>query len=54
MNANVLRFHIWITHTKVGDRIFLLSELSPILELLHFKQNNIEISLARYLKTRLC
>ena len=32
--ANVLKFHIWIPHGKIGDPYFsFLSELSPILEL---------------------
>ena len=33
MYANVLKFHIWILHEKIGDLYVFLSELSPILEL---------------------
>ena len=36
MYANVLKFHILIPHEKIGDRIFFLSQLSPILELFPF------------------
>ena len=37
MYANVLKFHIWIAHEKIGDLyFFFLSELSPILELFSF------------------
>ena len=38
MYANVSKFHIWISHEKIGDPyfIFFLSELSPILELFPF------------------
>ena len=33
MYANILEFHIWIPHEKIGDPyFFFLSELSPILE----------------------
>ena len=35
MYANVLKFHSLI-HEKIGDRIFFLSQLSPILELFPF------------------
>ena len=37
MYANVLKFHILIPHEKIGDLyFFLLSQLSPILELFPF------------------
>ena len=37
MYANILKFHIWIPHEKIGDPyLFFLSELSPILELFLF------------------
>ena len=36
MYANVLKFHILIPHEKIGDPFFVLSQLSPILELFPF------------------
>ena len=36
MYANVLKFHILIPHEKIGDHIFFLPQLSPILELFLF------------------
>ena len=36
MYANVLKFHILIPHEKIGDPIFFLFQLSPILELFPF------------------
>ena len=36
MYANVLKFHILIPHEKIGDCIFFLSQLSPILVLFPF------------------
>ena len=36
MYANILKFHILISHEKIGDPYFFLSQLSPILELFPF------------------
>ena len=36
MYANVLKFHIWIPHEKIGVPYFFLSELSPILKAFPF------------------
>ena len=36
MYANILKFHILIPHEKIGDHIFFISQLSPILELFPF------------------
>ena len=37
MYANGLKIYIWIPHEKIDDQyLFVLSELSPLLELLPF------------------
>ena len=38
MYANVLKFHIWIPHEKIGDLYFFVIKLSPILDYFPFNK----------------
>ena len=44
MYANVLKFHIWIPHEKIGDPYFFLIQIISHFRVISLLINNIEIS----------